>query len=120
MVVDARDARGVRRLHPGWWRSGAPAVELAAATALRLETDYVLAGARPAGADTNSLWRIRTPGPPVLRRRVPGPDGRADGGSDGRALGRHESRGKGAIPPAHPRALRLRSCVEQRHSGLVA
>src|SRR5262245_16220716 len=118
MVVDARAARGVCGLHPDRRRSGAAVVELAAAAALRLETDYVLAGARPAGADAHSLWRIRPP-TRVLRRRIPAPDGRAHGRPHGGPLGAHESRGTGAIPSAHPRALRIRSGSGKPDTGLA-
>src|SRR5258707_8272297 len=42
-------------------RAGDAAVELAAADAVRLARDYVLAGARTASALPDSFWRVRTP-----------------------------------------------------------
>src|SRR5712671_2821692 len=82
-------------------RAGDAAVELAAADAVRLARDYVLAGARTASALPDSFWRVRRPW--FQRLEYPGAHSRADG----RALGSHDARRTGALPSGRGRPLRL-------------
>src|SRR5262249_29603234 len=73
-------------------------VELAAAAALRLASDHVLAGGRNPGLVPDPLRRAWT-----LRSPLPFPPWA------GRALGGHYSRGTGKIPGGPARTLRRRS-----------
>src|SRR5882724_8740659 len=80
-------------------RTGDAFMELAAAAALRLAPDYLLAGARTPGAVPHPLrrtGRARTFRPPQFPQ------------SHERALREHDARRAGAIPATHARTLRLR------------
>src|ERR1700688_3232236 len=72
-------------------------LERAAAVALRLAADYVLASRWDSRAVPNSLRRNWTARFSSLA--LPSPDGRT--------LAAHDSRGTGTIPRRHARALRL-------------
>src|SRR6266852_359846 len=86
-------------------RTRAATVELVAAAALWISTDYVLARAWNSVAMPDPLRRVWTPRfgslqSPQSRRRSPRR-------SHGRSLGRHDTRRAGTIPAAHTRTLRL-------------
>src|SRR5437868_10662134 len=82
-------------------RNRAAPVELAAAAALRLAPDYLLASAWNSGAVPHPLWRIWRPRFGSLQ--LPSSHGRAHG----QALGAHDARGAGTIPARYERTLRL-------------
>src|SRR5207237_8953391 len=94
-------------------RSRAAPVELAAAAAVRLAGDHVLAGAGTPGPEPDPLRRMGTP----RRLSLQGP--RPHRGAHGRALGPHDARGEGTDPAAHARALRIRPLRPQREQGAM-
>src|SRR5258708_22244581 len=83
-------------------RGGVAAVEFAAATTLRLASNYLLAGAGNTGPVPHPLRWIWTPR--VSSLPFPPPHGGAPGADD--------SRGAGALPAGHARTLRLRPTHE--------
>src|SRR3954447_2379652 len=94
-------------LHGGRRRSRAATVELAAATAVWLAPDYVLAGARAARAVPDPLRRS---GGPRLPIELPSPARRA--------LAALDARGARAVPRRDAGAVRLRP-VDEREQGAV-
>src|SRR5262245_19832320 len=93
-----RRARRLRR---------AQLVELAAAVAVRLAGDHVLAGAGPA----------RAVPAPVRRTGTPWGSGLASGHADARTLGAHDARGARAHAAEDGRALRLRAAAGRGEQG---
>src|SRR3990170_5915459 len=89
-------------------RNRAVPVELAAAVALRLARDQLLAGAWDSGAVPDPLRRIGM----AWFRSLQCPP------SHGRALRAHDPRGAGAVPAADARAVWLRP-IHQREPGAV-
>src|SRR5258708_7203028 len=88
---------GNPRIHIHRRPTGDAVVELAAANALRLAPDYLLASPRTPGALPHPLrrtGRARTFRPP----QFPAPHGRA--------LGTHDARGAREVPPELARSLR--------------
>jgi RNA polymerase sigma factor (sigma-70 family) len=79
-------------------RSSAASVELAAAAALRLAPDYVLAGSGNSGAVPDTVRRLWRPRLPPLQLAA----------AHGRALAAHDARGAGKIPAGYARTVRLR------------
>src|SRR5262249_38667286 len=84
------------------------ALELAAAAAVRMARDRLLAGTGAAGAVPDPLRRPGTARRPLSLR--PWPHRRPDR----RALGAHDARGARAVPPGDARALRLRAVPRPR------
>src|SRR2546425_865152 len=109
---DSRDACIYRHRR----RSRAATVELAAAAALRLAPDYLVASAGTAGAVPDPLRRIWTPRFRFIR--YPPSLSRAHGRPHGGALGHHAPRGAGTIPARHARTSRLRP-THQREPGAM-
>src|ERR1700685_1118368 len=102
-IGSARDS-GDSDIRRHQWRSGAEVVELAAAAALRLASDYLLASGRDSGAMPDPVRRAWAPR--VLSLQFPT--------SHGRALEAQNPRGAREIPARLARRLRLWPILRER------
>src|SRR5258707_194876 len=92
-------------------RTGAAAVELAAAAALRLAPAHLLASAWTSGAVPHPLRRMERPWLSPL------PYAAANQRAHGRALGAHDPRGPREVPPELALSLRRLCTASQRAQG---
>src|SRR5690348_6456609 len=94
-------------VHHYWRRNCDALVELAAAAAVRMAPDYVLAGARTAASLPDSVWRVG--GIRGRKGAHASPHKRTHGGTNGRThagtVGKDDPRGTREIPPGTPRLL---------------
>src|SRR5260370_2673396 len=89
------------------WRTNAAPLELAAAAALRLAPDHLLASAGTSGAVPHPLRRMERPWLSPL------PYAAANQRAHGRALGAHDPRGPREVPAQFPLSLRPLSTANQ-------
>src|SRR5258708_2643982 len=92
-------------------RTSAAPVELAAAAALRLAPDLLLASAGTSGAVPHPLWRMGQPWLSSLQYAA------ANQRAHGRALGADDPRGAREVPPELALSLRRLCSVSQRTQG---
>src|SRR5712691_3788852 len=96
-------------------RTGDAFVELAAAAALRLAANYLLAGHRTTGPLPDSVRRLGWSWFSSLQYAAA--HGRAYAAANGRALGAHDARGARKIPPELALSLRWLCSANQRTQG---
>src|SRR6266404_7486471 len=86
--------------HLDWRRTGHASLELAAADAVRMAADYLLAGCRTAGSLPDSVRRLEWSWQSTLQYAA------AHGPAHGRALGADDARGAREVPPELALSLR--------------